>query len=69
MAFDLTHNRHPRESGDPVRRGHSALSSAFLEYWIARRSLSSGRPKGRTGWRAMTTETRLCDLAAYLREF
>ena len=33
---------HPREGGDPVRRGVSVLSSASLGYWIARRSLSSG---------------------------
>jgi hypothetical protein len=43
-------------SGDPVRRGFSVLSLASLQYWIARRSLSSGRPKGRTGWRATTVE-------------
>jgi hypothetical protein len=30
--------RHPREGGDPVRRGLSALSRASLEYWIVRPS-------------------------------
>ena len=35
---------HPRACGDPVRRGLSVLSSASLEYWVARLN------------RAMTTE-------------
>jgi hypothetical protein len=30
--------RHPREGGDPVRGGLSALSLASLEYWVARSS-------------------------------
>jgi hypothetical protein len=33
----------PREgAGHPVRHGFSALSLTSLEYWIARRRLSSG---------------------------
>jgi len=32
----------PAHAGDPVRRGLSAPSLASLEYWIVRRSLSSG---------------------------
>jgi hypothetical protein len=32
----------PAKAGDPVRRGFSVLSSTSLEYWIVRRSLSSG---------------------------
>src|SRR5262245_21517563 len=28
--------RHPRECGDPVRRGLSVQSLASLEYWVAR---------------------------------
>jgi hypothetical protein len=36
MAFDPTHNRHPRESGDPVRRGLSVQPLMSLEYWIIR---------------------------------
>ena len=30
------------KAGDPVRRGLPVLSSASLEYWVTRRSLSSG---------------------------
>ena len=30
------------KAGDPVRRGFSVQSSASLEYWVTRRSLSSG---------------------------
>src|SRR5260370_26607954 len=32
----------PAKAGDPVRRGFSVLSLAALEYWVTRRSLSSG---------------------------
>jgi len=32
----------PAKAGDPVRRGLSVLSLAALEYWVSRRSLSSG---------------------------
>jgi hypothetical protein len=32
----------PAHAEDPVRRGFSVQSLASLEYWIARRSLSSG---------------------------
>jgi hypothetical protein len=32
----------PRHAGHPVRRGVLVLSLPPLEYWIARRSLSSG---------------------------
>src|SRR6266702_216005 len=32
----------PAKAGDPVRRGCSILSLRSLEYWIVRRSLSSG---------------------------
>jgi hypothetical protein len=54
-----------------------------LEYWVTRRSLSSGLAEGRTGWRVMTAGIRfsnshrlqphllqphLRDLAAGLRE-
>jgi hypothetical protein len=35
-------DRHTREGGYPVRGGLSILSLTPLEYWIARRSLSSG---------------------------
>jgi hypothetical protein len=38
----------PRDGGYPVRCGLSVHASPSLEYWIVRRSLSSGRPKGRT---------------------
>jgi hypothetical protein len=36
----------PADAAMMVRRG---LSAATLEYWIARRSLSSGSPKARPG--------------------
>jgi hypothetical protein len=32
----------PAKADDPVRRGISVQLSASLEYWIVRRSLSSG---------------------------
>jgi hypothetical protein len=32
----------PARAGDPVRRGFSVRSLTSLEYWIVRRSLSSG---------------------------
>jgi hypothetical protein len=32
----------PAHAGDPVRRSFSVLSLTSLEYWIVRRSLSSG---------------------------
>jgi hypothetical protein len=32
----LTKGRHTRESGYPVRRGFTAPSLTFLEYWIIR---------------------------------
>src|SRR6266478_1245395 len=32
---DGQQSRHPRESGDPVRRGFTVQSLASLEYWVA----------------------------------
>jgi peptidoglycan/LPS O-acetylase OafA/YrhL len=38
---------YPAKAGYPVRRGFSIPSMMSLEYWIVRRSLSSGSPKAR----------------------
>src|SRR5882757_709467 len=42
LAVPLPQSSYPANAGYPVRRGLSIQSLAPLEYWIARRSLSSG---------------------------
>ena len=46
VLMDGVHQRQelssPAKAGDPVRRGFSVPSLTSLEYWIVRRSLSSG---------------------------
>jgi hypothetical protein len=42
MCLSHKTDRHPREGGDPVRRGFSVQSLLSLGYWIVRLSLSSG---------------------------
>jgi len=46
------------ERGESDDQGLVDSQSEWRADWIARRSLSSGRPKGRTRWRAMTAEVR-----------
>ena len=41
-GFPLKLRCHTRAGGYPVRRAFSVLSPASLEYWVTRRSLSSG---------------------------
>jgi hypothetical protein len=54
-------HRHLRRSG-PVRQMPARPNPANVaEYWMPRRSLSSGSPKGATRWRGMTAEVRWRD--------
>jgi hypothetical protein len=52
------------KAGNPVFQRCLRWNREAAAYWIPRRSLSSGSPKGETRWRGMTTVCEASDLSA-----
>jgi hypothetical protein len=52
------------KAGNPVFQRCLRWNREAAAYWILRRSLSSGSPKGETRWRRMTTVCEASDLSA-----